>query len=76
MTIKPENKAYVLLDSTLNASVLSLDIITEHSNDRVNRVANAESTEESGKYHDTQITALCCALDQMTRLLISDCIIL
>lgn len=48
MTIKSENKADVSLDSTLNASDLSLDIITEHSDDRVNPVANAESTEESG----------------------------
>ncbi|XP_015780401.1 PREDICTED: poly(A) polymerase type 3-like [Acropora digitifera] len=47
VTIKSENKADVSLDSTLNASDLSLDIITEYSNDRVNPVANAESTEES-----------------------------
>ncbi|XP_067025706.1 poly(A) polymerase beta-like [Acropora muricata] len=47
VTIKSENKADVSLDSTLNASDLSLDIITEHSDDRVNPVANAESTEES-----------------------------
>ena len=63
--IKPENKADVSLDSTLNASGLSLDIITEHSNDRVNPVAIAESTEESGRYHDTQITVLCCALNYL-----------
>ena len=65
MIIKPENKADVSLDSTLNASGLSLDIITEHSNDRVNPVAIAESTEESGRYHDTQITVLCCALNYL-----------
>ncbi|XP_044169977.1 poly(A) polymerase alpha-like, partial [Acropora millepora] len=47
VTIKSESKADVSLDSTLNASDLSLDIITEHSDDRVNPVANAESTEES-----------------------------
>ena len=79
MTIKPENKADVSLDSTLNASDLSLDIITEHSNDRVNAVTKAESTEESGIYHDKQITALCCALnylDEVTKLLILDCMIL
>ena len=62
MTTKPENKADVSLDSTLNTNDLSLDIITEDSNDRVNPVTNAESTEESGTYHDTQITALCSAL--------------
>ena len=79
MTIKPENKADVSLDSTLNASDLSLDIVTEHSDVRASPVANAKSTEKSSRYHGTQITALCCALnylDEMTRLLISDCIIL
>lgn len=79
MTIKSENKADVSLDSTLNASDLSLDIITELSNDRVSAVTNAESTEESGTYQDAQMTALCCALnylDEMTKLLILDCIIL
>ena len=79
MTIKSENKADVSLDSTLNASDLSLDIITELSNDRVSAVTNAESTEESGTYQDAQMTALCCALnylDEMTKLLILDCVIL
>ncbi|XP_074632480.1 uncharacterized protein LOC141890840 [Acropora palmata] len=47
VTTKPENKADVSLDSTLNTNDLSLDIITEDSNDRVNPVTNAESTEES-----------------------------
>ncbi|KAK2568918.1 Poly(A) polymerase alpha, partial [Acropora cervicornis] len=46
-TLPPENKADVSLDSTLNTNDLSLDIITEDSNDRVNPVTNAESTEES-----------------------------
>ena len=79
MTLKLENKADVLLDSTLNTSDMSVDITTEHSNDRVNALTNAESAEESGTYHDTQITALGCALnylDEMTKLLILDCIIL
>ena len=79
MTIKPENKADVSLDSTLNASDLSLDIITEHSNNRVNTVTNGESTEKSGTYHDTQFTALCCALNylnEMTKVLILNCVIL
>lgn len=47
VTIKPENKADVSLDSTLNTSDLSLDIITEHSNDRVTALTKAEGTEES-----------------------------
>ena len=63
VTIKPENKADVSLDSTLNTTDLSLDIVTEHGNDRVNPVTSADSTEESGTYHDTQTTALRSALN-------------
>ena len=59
MTSKPENKADVSLDSTLNTCDLSQDIITEHSNDRVSDVTNAESSEESGTYHDSHFTGLC-----------------
>lgn len=59
VALKQENKADLSLDSTLNTSDLSLDIISEHSNDRVNALTKAESTEESGTYHDTRITALC-----------------
>ncbi|XP_044169962.1 poly(A) polymerase beta-like isoform X2 [Acropora millepora] len=47
VTTKPENKADVSLDSTLNANDLSVDIITEHSDDRVNPLTNAENSEES-----------------------------
>lgn len=57
MTSKPENKADVSLDSTLNTSDLSLDVIAEHSNDRVGAVTNAESSGESGTYYDSHIMA-------------------
>ena len=59
VTTKPENKADVSLDSTLNANDLSVDIITEHSDDRVNPLTNAENSEESGTYHKSYITGLC-----------------
>ena len=76
MTTKPENKADVSLDSTLNTNDLSLDIRTEHSDDRVNHVTNAESSEESGTYHDTHITGLCCALNYLDEMTVRDCITL
>lgn len=43
----PDNKADVSLDSTLNASDLSLDIITEHNNDSANTLESTQSSEEA-----------------------------
>ncbi|XP_068729678.1 poly(A) polymerase beta-like isoform X3 [Montipora capricornis] len=43
----PDNEADVSLDSTLNASDLSLDIITEHNNDSANTLESTQSSEEA-----------------------------
>ncbi|XP_068729674.1 poly(A) polymerase beta-like isoform X2 [Montipora capricornis] len=42
-----DNKADVSLDSTLNASDLSLDIITEHNNDSANTLESTQNSEEA-----------------------------
>ena len=48
MTNKTENKADVSLDSTLNASDLSVDVPTEPSNDSADCIESSGNSEETG----------------------------